>query len=181
MDSISICDICGKPSNVHMKDIKGTCNLCFNCHNKRIAKLLNLDEPNNAPERLTIADNYGEYHEFKIEFMITGTGKSLTAYEIGENKRKVDVWGSHEDDFNEMLRMLKARIEKALSVEYMDQHGKIKDQKLVGHIEYDSNLGECVIFVDGKPYTWAELGENIPIFEGWKIKIEFGDVGEELD
>ena len=91
------------------------------------------------------------------------------------------AWGSLDDDFAEMLNKLKERIKKVLSVEYMDQHGRIKDQKLVVYIDYDSDLDESVIFVDGKPYTWDELGMNMSAFEGWKIKIEFGSVGDELD
>jgi len=110
-----------------------------------------------------------------------GTGKSLTATEIGNTKRKADVWGSLDDDFDDMLETLKKRIKKALSVKYMDPYGRIKDQKLVGYIDYDRDLDECIIFVDGKPYTWSELGTNIATFEGWKIKIEFGSIGDEFD
>lgn len=182
MGDTAICDICGEPSKVRIGDGKGValCNLCFDCHNREMAELFDSDMPDNVPERLTITDCSGKHHEFDIEFIKFGTGKSLTAIEIGETKRKADVWGSLDDDFDEMLNALKERIKKALSVEYMDQHGRIKDHKLVGYIDYDSDLNECVIFVDGKPYTWDELGRNISAFEGYKIKIEFGSIGDEL-
>jgi hypothetical protein len=31
------------------------------------------------------------------------------------------------------------------------------------------------------PNTWEELGRNVRTFEGWNIKIEFGDIDDELD
>ena len=183
MGDTAICDICGKPSKFRIGDDKDVAlrNLCLNCHNRKMAERFASDMPDNIPERLTITDHNGKHHEFDIEFIIFGTGKSLTAYEIGKTKRKADVWGSLDDDFDEMLKTLKERIKEALSVEYMDQHGRIKDHKLVGYIEYDSDLDECVIFVDGKPYTWGDLGRNISAFEGWNIKIEFGSTCDELD
>jgi len=128
MGDSDFCDVCGKPTNVHMGSRNGTTtNLCFNCHNKVMADLYGTDAPDNVPERLTITDRSGKPCEFDVEFIIFGTGKSLTATETGETRRKVDVWGALDDDFGEMLDTLMTRINKALSVEYMDQHGCIKE------------------------------------------------------
>ena len=44
---------------------------------------------------------------------------------------------------------------------------------------YDT--GDCDIIIDGDSYTWDELYRNIPMHEGWKIKIEFASTGDELD
>jgi len=154
---------------------------CFNCHNREMAELYDTDMPDYVPERLSVPGCNGRMHEFDIEFLIFGTGKSLIATEVGKTKRKADVWGSLDDDFEEMLETLKRRIKKALSVKYMDQQGYIKNQKLIGYIDYDSGLGECVVFVDGSRFTWDELGRNLQTYEGWKIKIEFGGIGDELD
>jgi len=68
-----------------------------------------------------------------------------------------------------------------MAMKYMNPDGEIIGNKLVGHVEYDSELGECVVYVDGKPYTWEDLGKNISTFEGWQVKIEFVDAGDELD
>jgi len=183
MSETAFCDFCGKPAQVRIGDDKGgvLSNLCFDCHNREMAELFDSAMPDIVPERLTVSDRNGKPHEFEIEFIIFGTGKSLTATEVGKTKRKADVWGSLDDNFNDMLIMLEKRIKKVLSFKYMDPHGRIKDQKLVGYIAYNSDLDECVVFIDGKPFTWGELGRNISAFEGWKIKIEFGGVGDELD
>ena len=183
MSSVEACEICGKPPIIRIGSFSSGeyRYLCSDCHNREMSELYNTDMPDNVPERITITDRNGRPHDFDIEFMIFGTGKSLTATEIGKTKRKADVWGSLDDHFDDMLETLKKRLKKILSVKYMDSHGGIKDQKLVGYIDYDRNRGECVVFIDGKPYTWDELGKNITTFEGWKIKIEFAGVGDELD
>ena len=177
------CETCGKPAMVQIgADYSGVCHhYCFNCHNREMADLYGTDMPDFVPERLAVPGRNGRIHQFDIEFIIFGTGKSLIATEVGKTKRKADVWGSLDDDFSEMLDTLYQRIKKALSVKYMNRDGSIKDQKIVGYIDYDSDLRECVVYVDGKRYTWEELGRNISTFEGWKIKVEFGGVGEVLD
>jgi len=77
-----------------------------------MAELYDSDMPDCVPERLIVADCNGRPREFDIEFIIFGTGKSLTATEVGNTKRKADVWGSHYDDFDDMLETLKKRIKK---------------------------------------------------------------------
>ena len=177
------CEVCGKPAMVQIgTEDSGECHhYCFNCHNTEMTELYDTDMPGFVPDRLAVPDRNGRIHEFDIEFIIFGTGKSLTATELGKTRRKADVWGSLDDNFDEMLATLYQRIKKALSVKYLDCDGYIKGQKMVGYIDYDNALNECVIYVDGKRYTWDELGHNISSYEGWKIKIEFGGVGEELD
>jgi hypothetical protein len=183
MSDYGTCDICGKPSKVCIGEGNGEilANLCFNCHNKQMAEHTGSVMPNDIPERLTFNDRSRKPCEFDIEFIIFATGKSLTATEIGKTKRKAEVWGNLDDDFSEMLDTLKKRIKKALFVKYMDPDRTIKDNKLVGYIEYNSERDDCDIVVDGEPYTWEELGRNVCTFEGWNIKIEFGDIGAELD
>ena len=55
------------------------------------------------------------------------------------------------------------------------------ESKVVGYIKHNHDRDACDIIIDGKPYAWAELEKNISAREGFKIKIEFGDVGDDLD
>ena len=72
-------------------------------------------------------------------------------------------------------------MKKAVSVKYMEANGKFAESKAVGYVEYNRERGACDIVIDGKPYSWADLEKNISSHEGFKIKIEFGDIGDELD
>ena len=176
------CDICGKPAMFHTADGKGNTlsSLCNHCHNEEMAVLYDTDVPDNIPDKLSFTVRR-KTSEFDIEFIIFGTGKSLTATETGLTRRKVGVWGNLDDDFDEMMITLKNRIKNALSVKYMGKNRTIKDTKLVGYIEYNRERDDYDIYVDGIPYTWDELGKNISIHEGWKVKIEFAEIGNDLE
>jgi hypothetical protein len=177
------CVRCGKPPRVSLTDGKGggSGSLCIGCYNKHMAKLYGIVIPDIIPERLSFQDGNSKNCEFDIDFMIFGTGKSLTATEMGKTRRKVDVWGDLEDDFGEMFDTLKARIEKTLSVKYLQRDGTVIDDKIVGYIEFNRERDAYDIIVDGIPFTWEEIGKNISIHEGWKIKIEFGSNGVDFN
>ena|GEM_PF-1590688 len=181
-DSFDRCNNCGKPSSVHIGAGAGNdvAKLCLDCYNILMAELTGTEMPASIPRRLSFNNSEGETRDFAVEFQIYHTGKSLTATEIGATKRRADVHGELEDDFNVMLETLSARIIKELSVTYMKPDGYFSEDKAVGYIEYNRGRKACDIIIDGKPYSWAELEKNISSREGWKIKIEFGDVGDEL-
>jgi hypothetical protein len=177
------CDNCGKSSKVIIDDIDGNIisNVCLDCYNLLMAEMTGTEVPPYIPKKLSFESNGGETRDFEIEFIIYANGKSLTAIEIGETKRKADVFGALDDDFEKMLEALSERIKKTLSVTYMKPDGYFTENKAVGYIEYNSDREACKIIIDGKPYTLEDLTRNIFAHNGWKIKIEFGDIGDELD
>jgi len=182
MDGLENCDKCGKPAYVFLSDNKGgrAGKLCFNCHNREMAEITGCDMPDIVPQKIAVSDKNGKSREFDLEFLILGNVKSLTATQVGTGKRKIKVCGNLDEDFNHMLDRLKKQIKKALSVKYLDSNGRFKDNKAVGYIEYNEQRDDHDVIIDGKPYTWEQLGENIPTFEGWKIKIEFAYTDDEL-
>jgi hypothetical protein len=176
------CDKCGNPVKVHFTGEGGVkSNLCLDCYNRTMAGMTGTDFMEELPKRLSYKGRGGKTHNFDIELLILPLGKSLTATEIGKTRRKVDVHGELDDDVWEMLETLKKRIKKSLSTVYMDKGGYVSKSKAVGYIEFNRERDDHDIIIDGKPYTWEELKKNVSAHEGWKIKIEFGDVGDELD
>jgi len=183
-DSLSdYCDKCGNSVKVHIGDGKGgeAANLCLDCYNRLMAEMTGTDFRDVLPKRLSSKGKDRKTHDFDIELMIFANGKLLTATEIGKTRRKADVHGELDDDLDKMLETLKRRIKKALSVRYIEPSGYFAENKAVGYIEYSIERDRHEIIIDGKPYTWEDLEKNISAYEGWKIKIEFGDVGDELD
>ncbi len=176
------CDICGKPATVYIGDGNGneTARFCLACHNKMMAELTETDAPDNIPDRLSVKLSRGKTHNFMIEPEIFSNGKLLTATEIGKAKRRIGVHGELDENFDDMFETLKRRIKKALSVTYMDPNGYFANSRAVGYIDYNRVRDAHDIVIDGKPYTWDELKKNVAAHEGWQIKIEFRDVGEEL-
>lgn len=183
MGMSSACDTCGKEARIHIGDGKGNtvANYCLDCHNSLIAVLTDTDLPINIPNHISFIASDGVIHTFEIELMLHPTCKTLEAREIGETKYKTDVFGELDDDFAGMWEALISQIEKMLSVKYMEPDGHFIGSKAVGYIEYNSARKANDIIIDGRPYTWQELEQNISAHEGYKIKVEFGDIGDVLE
>ena len=60
-----------------------------------------------------------------------------------------------------------------MPIKYINPDGSW--DRLVGKIECDVSCQECNVVVDGKPYKWEELKENVMSYEGFQIIIEFAD------
>jgi len=182
-DFLGFCINCGNSASIHISDEQGGIigSMCLSCHNESMAGLTDTDMPAHIPKKLSFHNIDGKTSKFNIEFMIFATGKTLTATQVGKVKRKIDVFGELDDDFNVMFETLKSRIKKFLSVTYMQPNGYFVESKVVGYIEFNLERQACDVIIDGKPYTWSELEKNLSAHEGWKIKIEFGDVGDVLE
>ena len=178
-----VCNNCGYPARIIVDDNRANeiGKLCDNCYNRLMAEYTGSSIPDIVPTQISVKGRNGKPVEFEVEFLVFANGMSLTATEMGKRKRRADVYGTIDDDFDTMIETLKSRIKKALSVKYMEKDGYISGTKVVGYIEYNHDRDACDIIIDGMPYTWAELEKNVPVHEGWKIKIEFASTGEELD
>ena len=176
------CDNCGNPAEFHLGDGKGkdVHHLCIGCYNEMMGQITGTETPDDLPEHYEFQFR-GKTYRFAIEAMIYPTGKAITATEIGKTRRKTDVNGELDDSFGDMFETLKKRIKKLVSVRYMGKDGYFSKDKAVGYIEYNRGRQACDVIIDGKPYSWEELEKNISGREGWKIKIEFGDIGDVLD
>ena len=177
-----VCAACNQASKVNI-GISGTAfvSLCHDCHNELVAQTLGMDSPEDIPKKLSFIGKCGKTYNFAIDFEIFPTGKLLTATEIGKTKRMTDVYGTPDADAYEMLEILKKRIKKLVSVKYVNDDGYFAKNKAVGYVEYNLERERHEIIIDGKPYTWSELEKNVSAHEGWKVKIEFADHGDELD
>ena len=46
--------------------------------------------------------------------------------------------------------------------------------------QYDSKTEMQDVVIDGKTYSWDELGEKLSTYEGFQIKIEISDITEDV-
>jgi hypothetical protein len=177
------CCSCGNPARVCIDDNQANeiGNLCDNCYNKVLSELTGSPIPDIVPKQISVKGRGGKTVEFELEFFIFQRGMMLEATEIGKRKRRAGVRGEHGDDFDALLETLKQRITKALSVTYIDKDGYINGDKAVGYIEYNRESNDYDIYIDGYPFTWSDLEKNISAHEGWKVKIEFACIGDELE
>jgi len=58
----------------------------------------------------------------------------------------------------------------------------LKKNRLVGIVESTKeDDGTPVLIVDGKPFTWAEIGKMLMTYEGFQLKIEAVDIYDEIE
>ena len=176
------CDNCGKPSRVIIDDNNANqiAELCDGCYNKMMAIMTGSNIPDIIPKKISVKGKNGKQYDFNVDFLVFATGLRLSAAEAGKLKRKAEVFGSFTDDFGEMMETLKARLQKEVSVKYMDKNGYFANNKAIGYIDYSAERDTYEIVIDGKPYAWEELKKDVECREGWKIKIEFADASDEL-
>ncbi|WP_179886470.1 hypothetical protein [Bacillus sp. es.034] len=48
-------------------------------------------------------------------------------------------------------------------------------------MDYDEFSSASVIVIDGKPYTWEQLGEIVSSFEGFQIQMKFFDMTDDVE
>jgi hypothetical protein len=154
---------------------------CIDCHNKLLAELMGVNLPGDIPKEITLYDNEMNLHLFALEFMLFPHCKSLKAYETGESKYKCGVRGELDDSFFQMWTQLMERLEKMMSVKYLTSDGCWNGEKLLGYLDYSNDSNACNVVIDGKAYTWEELGQIVATSEGFQIKIEIADPTDELD
>jgi len=53
--------------------------------------------------------------------------------------------------------------------------------KLVGRIEWDDDFNGQIpkVIIDGKAYTWNQVGKMLMSYEGWNLKLEITEEGED--
>jgi hypothetical protein len=187
------CDICGKSSwgMVIIEDPSGRDrHLCRDCHNELVAASVGIDNYTDFIRTYQVKDIEGNMHSFEIGKHIFPTGVKWIASEIRRGKFAGYQFGVHadlEDDPVECLQELYAKINEGLSKIYVKKergHGgtfyTLPHDKIVGRIEWDDDHnGEIPkIIIDGKPYTWHEVGKMIMSYEGWNLTIKISEVGE---
>lgn len=58
----------------------------------------------------------------------------------------------------------------------------IADDKVVGRLDYDEyNEDAPMVVINGKPYTWKQLGKMASSYEGFQIQIKMFDMTDDVD
>ena len=162
---------------------------CYPCFNRETAERLGIDhdEPHFQPVVLEDAD--GTPHTFTIRSMLVPTGHEMEALETVEEGRsgyRFAVLGELETDAWELFMQLYANMRRAMVTRHV-QHTEFgwqltSDQRLVGPIEWDSDSETRLplVVIDGKAFTWEQVGHMLMTFEGFTLEAEIKDTIEVL-
>lgn len=187
---MSKCTKCGAESRVRIDTGSGQyLELCHECNNEVVAEQVGVENFTDYIRRYRTVDIGGIEHEFEINKEIFVMGIKWIAHEMKNGEYEgysFELYTEFESDPRESLQKLYDKIHKGLEVRYIEErycfdqklYSLIND-RLVGRIEYDdTNGGETPkIIVDGKPYSWEELGRMLMGYEGFNLHIKMIEQG----
>ncbi len=177
------CDQCGGSTYgmVILTDLSGKIrHLCNDCYNKEMAGILGIDNFNDFIKTYQAKDADGNLHTFQIRKHIFPMGIKWLAYEtkngeIEDEGYQFYLYADLDENPLESLQRLYKKIVKGLSVKYIKEECmegctiySLPHDKLVGRIQWDDDYhGELPkIIVDGKAYTWYQIGKMLMAYEG---------------
>ncbi|MCR2823790.1 DUF7713 domain-containing protein [Lederbergia panacisoli] len=179
------CEKCGSDeAKVRFTAGEDTSVLCLNCYNEQMAKELEVNVEQLA-EAFTLNDFQGISRSFIVERRIDPMGIFMEAKERGTFGYKFAVHGELHCNQHELLNTLIKKAGKGIAKEQVETkffpngqaYNIIKNDYFTGLIEYDEDSGNSpLIVIDGRPFTWEEVGKMLTAYEGFQIKIKCYDV-----
>jgi hypothetical protein len=111
--------------------------------------------------------------------MLVGTGHAMYAREVGSRDAaggyRFEILGDLEANAHDLFTLLRDRIRQGLSVRHVQQteHGWQLTQahRLRGVVEWDRETDGALplLIVDGRTFTWDQIGRMLMTFEGFTL------------
>lgn len=181
------CGACGKTLGPFESiTVAGVGDRCYACFNREMADRIGIAFAfDNTPlQPIVIADADGVPHTFRIRSMLVATGHEMEALEITNDQQLgycFRVLGELETDAWELFRHLYATMRREMAQRHVErtQFGwqLTGDHRLVGRIEWNAETnGELpLVVIDGKPFTWEQVGRMLMTFEGFTLDARVED------
>ena len=174
------CGLCGKIlqpyDSISVAEVGERCSRCFN---EESADRLGIDFDNTPIAPIVVTDVDGVRHRFEIRSMLVGTGHAMYAREVRKRDARggyrFAILGDFETDARDLFKRLRERIHQGLSVRHVEktEHGWQLTQahRLSGVIEWDPETDGArpLVIVDGRTFTWDQIGRMLMTFEGFTL------------
>ena len=186
------CDDCGRQvpnyDTINLTAVDRTRLVCTRCFNARIAGV-DFEHPSFEP--VVLEDAAGKPHEFHFSTRHGGSHIAVEAFEVEDGHPsgyQFQVLGDPTKEPIAIFQQLFERMRRALARRHIveSEHGsQIADSAegsvVRGHIEWDEYEHGRVprLVVDGKSYSWDQIGRLLMSFEGFQLKLEVYDKSEE--
>ena len=174
------CGLCGKILRPYDSvSVAEVGERCYRCFNEELAERLGVDFDNTPIAPVVVTDVDGVPHRFEIQSMLVGTGHAMYAREVRHRDARggyrFEILGDLEADAQDLIKLLRKRIRQGLSVRHVHEteHGWQLTQahRLSGIIEWDPETDGALplLIVDGRPFTWDQIGRMMMTFEGFTL------------
>lgn len=177
------CASCNKSEvKVLLVDRDETVRFCEKCYNEWMSDQLGLELKVEA-EELVLQDEEGKWRKFGIHKHLSEEGLFLEAAEADEYGYQFAVHGELEEDQEILWKRLVDKVSEGISKRYIEEkalHGQkyssMKKDEFVGRLAYSDGSGHHIVVIDGKPYSWDEVGKMLDAYEGFKIEVKVSDI-----
>ncbi len=185
MPEQNVCGRCGQPLKSHESISVANVGLrCDRCFNEETAAMMGVDFDNTPLQPVTVSDADGVEHTFEFRSMLVPTGHALYARERvpeGQEGYEFSVLGDFDANVWDLFRVLYDRVQHGLAVRHVERGElgwRITDARhLVGRITWDPDRAREVplVVIDGRPFTWDQVGRMLMSFEGFTLRAFVGD------
>ena len=146
--------------------------------------MMGVNFDNTPLQPVTVSDADGVEHTFEFRSMLVPTGHALHARERvaeGQEGYEFSVLGDFDANAWDLFRVLDDRVRHELAFRHVERGElgwRITDARhLVGRIIWDPDrAGEVpLLVIDGRPFTWDQVGRMLMSFEGFTLRAFVGD------
>ncbi|WP_462410369.1 DUF7686 domain-containing protein [Neobacillus sp. Marseille-QA0830] len=189
-DNMNLCERCELAEAKIVLGMESiSMHLCSNCYNELMAEELDM-KLEQLPDTFSWKDAQGMSRTFHVDRRIHPNGVYLEAAEANEFGYRFAVHGELDCDQLDLFTKLMAKTRKGLAKQHVGTnvypnghayYSMIGDQ-IIGYIEHDETSdGTPLVIIDGKPFTWEEVGKMIMSYEGFRMKIKMYDITDDVD
>ena len=187
---MNLCEHCeSNEAKVRLKMEESYLFLCANCFNALMAEELDIDVEQ-LIESFSLKDYQGISRIFYVERLIHATGIYLEARENKELGYKFAVHGELNCNQQLLLNKLIEKTQKGIGKQQVETkvfpngqiYNSIINDQIIGLIECDEISDDTpLVMIDGKPFTWEEVGRMLMTYEGFQVKIVMFDITDNAE
>ncbi|WP_053360953.1 hypothetical protein [Bacillus sp. FJAT-27251] len=187
---MSRCERCdSREANIHF-DLEGTSlYICHDCYSEIMAEEMDV-QLEEVAQSFSVKDFQGVERTFHVERRIHPNGIYMEAAESIELGYKFAVDGELDCNQQDLLQKLMKKARKGTGLQQVEAkvypdgrayNTMIHDQ-ITGFLEYDQTSEDTpLVIIDGKPYTWEEVGKMLTTYEGFQIKIKTYEPSDDVE
>jgi hypothetical protein len=157
---------------------------CLPCFNRKVARQMGITFDQVDLQPVALSDVDGQRHTFHVQSRLAPTGLVVEAFEVADGVPRgyrFSILGDFEADAIALFSDLYERMRQALSVKQV-QRGEFGwsiefDQTVSGRITSDLDGGDRlpVVVIDGREFSWEELGQILMSYEGFTLDLRVRD------
>lgn len=181
----NVCGRCGHTLKSHESiSVANVGVRCYRCFNEETAVRMGVDFDDTPLQPVSVSDVDGVEHTFDFRSMLVPTGHALHARERVPDEQEgyeFSILGDFDAKVWDLFSVLYDRIRDGLAVRHVERGElgwRINDARhLVGRITWDPERGGEVplLVIDGRPFTWDQVGQMLMSFEGFTLRAFVGD------